>query len=266
MSPLTTIQQVDFSKSEQYTLSIRINTDGFSFSIFNPSAENPYIFFDLPIDTKLPLIANFKNLVAHNPFLSQLYKRVNIIIANTRTVVHPAAYFEEEQKELLYEFSQKTSHPNIYIDYNLLEHKKIVVIFGVNKTLYHFLSEHFNQPRFFAQDTPLLAYFAQKSKEGTSKKLFVHLENKNLHVFSFNKGKLQLTNTFKAEEVGNQIYYILYIWKQMGYSQKEDQLILSGQVTDKDTLVELIRKYILAVSIEQSPQYLDLKAMNLCEL
>ena len=65
MSPLTTIQKVDFSKSEQYTLSIRINTDGFSFSIFNPIAENPSTLFKLSINPKQPLIANFKDKVTN---------------------------------------------------------------------------------------------------------------------------------------------------------------------------------------------------------
>ncbi|WP_277112433.1 DUF3822 family protein, partial [Bacteroides stercorirosoris] len=30
------IETIDFSRSEQYTLSIRLSADGFSFSVFNP--------------------------------------------------------------------------------------------------------------------------------------------------------------------------------------------------------------------------------------
>ena len=48
----------DFSKSEQYTLSIRLSTDGFSFSIFNPlSADTPDIH-PYDVDETLSLTAN----------------------------------------------------------------------------------------------------------------------------------------------------------------------------------------------------------------
>ena len=266
MSPITTIQEMDFSKSEQYTLSIRINTDGFSFSIFDPSAESPYLFFDLAIDPSLPIIANFKNLVAHNPFLSQLYKRVNIILVNTRTVVHPLDLFSPDIKERLYQFGQREVKTNSQIAYNILEQKKLAVLFSINKTLYNFLNEHFRNPHFFAQSTPLLAYYAQKSKERNCKKLFAHIENGNIHLFAYNKGKLLLTNTFQAKELSNQVYYILYVWKQINLSQQEDELLLAGQVSSSDQLVEILRKYIASVSILQDQRYIDLKAINLCEL
>jgi hypothetical protein len=51
----------DFSKSEQYTLSIRLSTDGFSFSVFNPHNNAETLISDYPIDESLSLTANLKN-------------------------------------------------------------------------------------------------------------------------------------------------------------------------------------------------------------
>ena len=36
-------QPIDFNKSEQYILSIRLSTDGFSFSIYHPQQSEEYI-------------------------------------------------------------------------------------------------------------------------------------------------------------------------------------------------------------------------------
>lgn len=266
MSPLTTIQKVDFSKSEQYTLSIRINTDGFSFSIYNPLSDNPYTFFDLDIDRKLPLIANFKALVTNHPFLSQLYKRVNILIGDTKTIVHPLNLFNPDICQELYYFGQKLLNTNTQVCYNTLEANNLTIIYGANKILYKFLNEHFRNPRFFAQNTPLIAYYSQKSKEGNTKKMFVHIQAETMHLFCLNKGKLLLTNAFNASETSNQVYYILYIWKQLTYSQERDELFLSGNLEDKTNLLDAIKKYIANVSVLNPSEYLDLKAMNLCEL
>ena len=35
-------ERIDFTKSEQYTLSIRLSADGFSFSIYNPLTDNDF--------------------------------------------------------------------------------------------------------------------------------------------------------------------------------------------------------------------------------
>ncbi len=38
-------ERIDFTKSEQYTLSIRLSADGFSFSIYNPLTDNDFCLF-----------------------------------------------------------------------------------------------------------------------------------------------------------------------------------------------------------------------------
>ena len=68
---------IDFTKSKQYTLSIRLSTDGFSFSIYNPINDNSQSLFEKEVDTSLSLTANLKNVFHESDFLSYSYKRVN---------------------------------------------------------------------------------------------------------------------------------------------------------------------------------------------
>ena len=42
---------IDFTKSKQYTLSIRLSTDGFSFSIYNPIHDDSLSIIEKEIDT-----------------------------------------------------------------------------------------------------------------------------------------------------------------------------------------------------------------------
>lgn len=44
------IETTDFNKSEQYTLSIRLSTDGFSFSVFNPLGDGEFSYYDREVD------------------------------------------------------------------------------------------------------------------------------------------------------------------------------------------------------------------------
>lgn len=257
------IQEMDFSKSEQSILSIRISTDGFYFSIYNPLQTNPFHFFKAELDKQLSLVANFKNLVAVAPFLSQLYKKVNIVIANTKSVLHPLHLFDESFAKELFYFGQKLiSTNNIVMHNKLIEHNQ-AVIFGINDTLHTFLNQHFGQPVIYSQTTCLLRNFNKEAKENRNKSMFIYFENSNLQVYAYNKEKLLLNNVFKTNEINNQIYYILYCWKQLKFSQENDSLYLYGEVKMKEEIVDTIRKYIISVSIDNNSEYIDLKNINL---
>ena len=83
------IETIDFSKSEQYTLSIRLSADGFSFSVFNPLGEGELSFFDRKVEESLSLTANLKQTFREIEWLKHPYRRVNILMADKRFTLVP---------------------------------------------------------------------------------------------------------------------------------------------------------------------------------
>ena len=73
------IETIDFSKSEQYTLSIRLSADGFSFSVFNPLGEGELSFFDRKVEESLSLTANLKP-VSYTHLGQALYPRATGVL------------------------------------------------------------------------------------------------------------------------------------------------------------------------------------------
>ena len=72
---------IDFTKSKQYTLSIRLSTDGFSFSIYNPIHDDSFSVIEKEIDTSLSLTANLKAVFRMSravirPMMKQRYGRI----------------------------------------------------------------------------------------------------------------------------------------------------------------------------------------------
>ena len=67
-------QPIDFNKSEQYILSIRLSTDGFSFSIFNPLGEGRFSFHKHGVDDSLSLTANLKQAFRETDWLKNPFK------------------------------------------------------------------------------------------------------------------------------------------------------------------------------------------------
>ncbi|MDD3037069.1 DUF3822 family protein [Bacteroides sp.] len=255
---------IDLTKSKQYTLSIRLSTDGFSFSIYNPINEDSLSLIEKEVDSSLSLTANLKNIFQESDFLSCSYKRINIIMPSKRFTIVPLDFFDEEQSELLF-YHNHTKRENETIIYNILKKNNIVSIFGIDKSAYAFLNEQCPEARFYSQVTPLIDYLSIKSRLGNSKKMYASLRKDAIDIYCFERGHLLLVNSFSCTHTEDRIYYLLYIWKQMEFNQERDELHLTGTLSDKETLVNGLKKFILQVFIMNPASNIDIQAILSCE-
>lgn len=255
---------IDLTKSKQYTLSIRLSTDGFSFSIFNPIQDNSLSLMEKEIDTSLSLTANLKKVFHELDYLSCSYKRVNIIMASKRYTMVALELFEDEQAELLFYYNQ-CKRENEAVLYNIVKKNNVVVIFGIDKSALTFLKEQYPDAHFYSHSTPLIDYFSIKSKLGNSKKMYAALRKDAIDIYCFERGHLLLANSFECAHREDRIYYILYVWKQLEFNQERDELHLTGTISDKESLVQELKKFILQVFIMNSTTNIDMQALLTCE-
>lgn len=258
------IEKTDFSKSEQYTLSIRLSTDGFSFSVFNPLSNQGPSIFNYPIDTSLSLTANLKHVFREIEWLNLPYRRIHVILVSKRVTYLPLEFFEDEQAETVF-YHNHSKQANETVLYNILHKSNIVVLFSIDKSAYAFLQEQYPGVQVYAQVTPLIEYLGSKCRLGNSRKMYAHLRPTSLDLFIYERGRLQLANTFVCKETSDRIYHLLCVWKQLGFEQERDELHLTGDLTDKATLLPQLRKFIKQVFIMNPAENLDLEAIITCE-
>ena len=209
---------IDFTKSKQYTLSIRLSTDGFSFSIYNPIHDDSFSVIEKEIDTSLSLTANLKAVFHESDFLGHSYKRVNIMLASKRFTIVPLDLFEEEQADLLF-YHNHQKRENETVIYNILKKNNVVIVFGIDRSAYSFLTEQYPEVRFYSQSTPLIEYFSVKSRLGNSKKMYVSVREEGIDIYCFERGHHLLANYFECFHTEDRINYLLYAWKQLEFNQ-----------------------------------------------
>lgn len=82
------IETTDFNKSEQYTLSIRLSTDGFSFCV-QPSGRRRVLLLRPCSGRVLLLTANLKQTFRELAWLERPFRRVNVLMADKRFTFIP---------------------------------------------------------------------------------------------------------------------------------------------------------------------------------
>ena len=257
-------ETIDFSKSEQYTLSIRLSTDGFSFSVSNPIEKDNLHFFYHDVDESLSLTANLKHTFQEIEWLGQPYKRINVLVAGKRQTFIPLDFFEDEQAETIF-YHNHPQRENEWVQYNILHKSNVVVLFGMDKSAHTFLHEQYPTAKFYAQASPLIEYFLSKSRLGNNSKMYVNVRKEEISVYAYERGRLLLANSFPCKVIADRIYYLLYIWKQLAFDQERDELHLSGLLDEKELLLTELRKYIRQVFVMNPIQNIDLQAINECE-
>ena len=218
-------ERIDFTKSEQYTLSIRLSADGFSFSIYNPLTDNDFCFVPHPVNTGYSMTANLKDMLTKTEALKYPYKRVNILYDSPRFTPVPLELFEDEQMDtIFYHNFPKAKGNNEIVLCNVLGRSNVVILFAMDKHTHLLLTEHFPTARFFSTASPLTEYFARKSRLGNSRKLYTYIREQQMEVFCFDKGNLLLINSFPCKQTTDRVYYLLYVWQQLNYNQERDEL------------------------------------------
>ena len=88
-----------------------------------------------------------------------------------------------------------------------------------------------------------------------------------MEVFALDKGKLLLINSFNSKQTSDHIYYLLYVWQQLGYSQEKDSLYLAGEVESKDILLAELKRFLRQVDFlpTQSTLSFDIQSLMTCE-
>ena len=123
---------IDFTKSEQYTLSIRLSADGFSFSIHHPLNKGDFHFVQYPVNASYSMTANIKKMLQSTEILKLTYQQTNILIDTPRFTPVPFDLFEDEHiEELFYHNFPKNANETILC--NILGKSNIALLFGMDK-------------------------------------------------------------------------------------------------------------------------------------
>ena len=232
--------------------------------MFNPLGDGEFSFHNREVDESLSLTANLKQTFREVEWLGHPFRRVNILMADKHFTFIPLEFFEDEQAEIIF-YHNHPKRENETVLYNILHKNNIVVLFGMDKSSCSFLSEQYPDAKFYSQASPFIEYFSTKSRLGNSRKMYTHLRKDAVDVYGYERGRLLLANSFACKTTPDRIYYLLYIWKQLGFEQERDELHLTGDLSDKELLLPELRKFIRQVFVMNPAANLDLQAITLCE-
>lgn len=242
---------VDYTRSNEYTLSIRISADGFCFAVHHPERPSEYAFMPYDVDALLPVPANLKAACESLPMLGHTYGSVRMLLADEPYTLVPAEYYTPSDARALFaqNFPCTTDRQEVITE-ELPAGQYLLS--GVDATILRWARNFFPGIVIGHSMNPVLRYALTANVQGdlsddnnTPPDLFLcNLHARKMDLVCVRDGKLAFAGTFDNDNPDNALYYLLGVWQTLGLSQQDDTLTLAGNASDARELRTALSQYI----------------------
>ena len=235
----------------KYIMSIRLRSDGLSFSCHDPSVGGSFFYQEVGFDRTIPFSAALKDFFFENEFLTWNYKRTHVLCVTPTYTVVPKPYFLDDQKKELLGFC--FTKPDGFCLNDTLQDGDAEIVFSMEEEVYGFCSRSLLHPHFSHPMKYVLALWRKQSLASDKRQLYAVVEQKRLDLACYKQGQLLFVNSFRIDNAEDVVYYILYVWKQLGLDQRADQLYLQSESSLRVSVAEILQTYLRKVSPMEIP-------------
>jgi hypothetical protein len=190
----------------------------------------------------LSLTANLRSFFKENEEICDIPKLI-VRLESRRYVTVPIELFDENRPELFY-YQNIGRYDNETILYNAIQGTGILIVYGIDTNAYHLLTAQFPNISIVSHISPMISFFAEKSRQSGNNKMYINLNPDSVDVMAFNHGKLLIANSYACRELSDRLYYIMYAWVQIGLDQDKDEICFMKYTPAQSQLFETIGKYI----------------------
>ena len=234
-------------------LTIRIGSHSMAFAAADPKAVNGIVYEPYTAKSGISMAANLREAFTKSPLLGQGFTHVQVLL-DSPALMGPIDEFHEEDIEKLYQHAFSSSQEagdrkQELIMHRVLPELNVVAVFCVNKDLKLVIDDHFTDSIFIPLTQPVWTHLHQRSFTGSRQKLYAYFHDKKMELFAFTQNRFKYVNTFHTARAHDALYFILYVWKQLGFNHETDELHLAGTMPEEKWLTEHLHIYLQRVFV-----------------
>ena len=242
-------ENIDLSKAERYTLTIRIKSDGFSFLIQDVEDIDSFTYQETAFSNDVPLVKNIQRIIFDLNFLTDNFRKVNVISVSPKYEIVPAQFYESKNSRDLYNFT----HTNKQAQIQTCAKKQtgLETIFEMEDEIYSFLIRSLFNPLFYHHSSLGASFYAKKMQgEKEKNALFLNFHDQYVDLVCFDSNRqIMHMQTYLKEHEKNLVYFILNIWEKCKFDQQSDFMFIYGQPAGNN-IENLLREYIRNIKNE----------------
>lgn len=237
----------DIEKTKQYSLSIQVSLDGFSFLVVHDSEKRVVACKNTPlkISSEKLLARRLKEWLETEGLLKRPFKSVRVFLFTENFTLVPAEYSGDKPVENLtsYLFHQDSNNKLIV---NKIDALNAQLIFQIPTDVMEVLNFQFNNKIDIIHPVTSLLTCPVESKKRNCAVLLTN--NKYFYLIVSRNSKLILANSFQAEHLNDLVYNVLNTFQQLEIARSETDLYVSGSRYENNEIENLLNPYFENIS------------------
>ncbi len=245
--------------TKDYSLSIQVSLDGFSFCILD-STRNKYSGierYDFQDMQSSQLFADaVHGIISNSAWLHNKYGKVKIIYESQQMSLIPKPLFSKKFAADYLRFNHLTE-ANDEICFDHLPNLDAINVFALPGNLRSILKKHFRGTQINHFSSALIENVLIRNKNfDEGHMIFANVRKQWLDIVVLNGRKLLFFNSFHYQTKEDFAYYLIYVIEQLGMNPEKVHLVLMGEILKISDIYNITYKYVRHVDfIRRSEEY-----------
>ena len=229
--------------SRQARLTIRIDGYALAFSAVAPQTEQGVVYSPYTVKSTMSIAANLRQALKEADLPNDgEWKRAHVMLG-TPVMLVPTEEFQREQASLLYQHTITGMEGHTVIS-NVIPPLNAVAVYSIHKDLRTVIEDHFEDVKYNHLCIPVWNNLHRRSFTGQRRKLYGYFHGRQLEVFAFQQNRFRFFNSYQVPRMKDAVYFLMYVWKQLGMDQLKDELHLVGTIAYRDELLTELHQYV----------------------
>lgn len=219
-----------------------IRAGSHSLAFLKPSPQHyPYA-----VESGMSVAANLRKAFREEEYLREEDAKALLSVVSPTVLVPIDEYMDGSPEEMAQLYHHAiTGHEKEEVVASVLPDLNVVALFAVNKDLLLVVNDRFADVRVQNVMQPVWQHLYKRSMLTTQRrKLYAYFHDGMVDIFAFMQRRFRYANTFEVGHAHDALYYILYVWKQMGLDPEADELHIVGKMLHHDWLDEKLKQFL----------------------
>ena len=229
------------------TVTLRIARNSMAFATPNETAIGGISYEPYVVKSGMSMAANLREAFLESPLLQGDFQRAQVLL-DSPVLLTPLEEFNAQDAAPLFHYTF-LGYENDELLNTVLPAQKAVAIYPMNKDLKLVLTDHFRDLRIMPLMQPVWSHAHKRNFVGMRKKLFAYFRGKQMDAFCFTQNRFRFANSFEISNESDAVYFLLHIWKTLGYHAQNDEMHLMGNLNNQMNLTKELKEYLKNVFV-----------------
>lgn len=171
------------------------------------------------------------------------FQNIHIIFSSPHFTLCPDEFYLPEKKDVLLRFTHPLSADEMILTDSF---ENIKVIYGIHQPIYQSISKTFPSARLLHSSAAMMNLFFYHPFL-IHAQIWAHIHPNYIEIVAKKDKQLLFYNTFDTSTSIDILYYVLFCIQQINFNPKETDVFLSGNISLKHTIFQLLQKYVHSV-------------------